>query len=377
MQGSPDIRSVPYASTRHLAFLDNLKAWLTLLVVMHHAGQPYGPTGGAWPVSHAEKFALLGPFFHVNASFFMGLFFLISAYFVPDSYERKGARRFLAERLLRLGLPVLAFGLVVFPLLKHFRRGDAWGDCFLPFEWAHLWFLGHLLVYSLIYVGYRRLSTGRARPANDRTLPGHTAIALYPLGLAAASTLVRSAYPIDTWVRFVVPAELAHLPQYASLFLIGVIAGRRRWLEGIPPRIGRIWLGIGLFAIAARYAVLSYVLSDEGWTNAFGWNLWEAMLCTGLCIGLPYVFQRHVASTGPLARFGARHAFAVYIIHLPILALIQLQLEATTLGPLVLTALSGGATVLVCYTLAVTWSALALRVSTVSRASRPLVGTET
>ncbi|MBC2578846.1 hypothetical protein [Clostridium sp. DJ247] len=29
-------------------FLDNLKVFLTFLVIIHHIGQAYGPTGGFW-----------------------------------------------------------------------------------------------------------------------------------------------------------------------------------------------------------------------------------------------------------------------------------------------------------------------------------------
>ena len=34
----------------------------------------------------------------------MGLFFMIAGCFTPGSYDRKGHRRFLKERLLRLGI---------------------------------------------------------------------------------------------------------------------------------------------------------------------------------------------------------------------------------------------------------------------------------
>jgi len=95
-----------------VVYLDKLKVALTVLVIAHHAGQAYGPTGGQWPIFSPERSALLGPFFAVNAAFFMGLFFLISGYFVPRAYDRKGATAFLKDRFRRLGIPLLFFGLV-------------------------------------------------------------------------------------------------------------------------------------------------------------------------------------------------------------------------------------------------------------------------
>jgi peptidoglycan/LPS O-acetylase OafA/YrhL len=335
-----------------LAFLDNLKACLAVLVVMHHAGQPYGPTGGAWPLFHAEKFRLLGPFFHTNASFFMGLFFLISAYFLPQAFERKGAGGFLADRFRRLGLPVLAFGLLLFPAYHHYQEGKAWSDCFLPFGWAHLWFLGHLMVYALLYTAYRAWRGARSEGASALPFPSNTALVLYVVALTAVDMVVRLWFPIDYWGRFIFTAEIAHLPQYASLFLFGLVASSQRWLENIPERTGRIWLTVAVLAVIARFgytiAHAEFISSDNVW-NSIVWNLWEALICTGMCIGLPYWFSRHAAGGGRFARFAGRSAFSTYVLHLPILVLIQLALEKTSFGPLTLTLVSGTLTVAVCY----------------------------
>ena len=108
----------PSGAAGRLLFVDNLRVLLTVLVVAHHAGQAYGPTSGRWLVFNPERAPILGAFFSVNAAFFMGLFFLVSAYFLPAAYDRKGARAFLADRFLRLGLPLVFFALVVFaPLI--------------------------------------------------------------------------------------------------------------------------------------------------------------------------------------------------------------------------------------------------------------------
>jgi len=47
---------------------------------------------------------------------------------------------------------------------------------------------------------------------------------------------IRIWYPQDHWIAFLgfVQMEPAHIPQYASLFVIGLFAGPRRWLETMP-----------------------------------------------------------------------------------------------------------------------------------------------
>ena len=100
------------ANANRLSYLDNVKVFLTVLVIFHHAGQAYGQ-GGGWaymPSNPAETLPWIWHFFSTNASFFMGLYFLISGYFVPRSYDRHGGRTFVRKKLVRLGIPLVVMG---------------------------------------------------------------------------------------------------------------------------------------------------------------------------------------------------------------------------------------------------------------------------
>ena len=81
-----------------LVFVDVLRVGVIVWVIGHHAAQPYGPTGGDWPITGQGNLEWLGPLFPLGAAFGMGLLFLLAGYFVPRSYDRKGANRFLRER---------------------------------------------------------------------------------------------------------------------------------------------------------------------------------------------------------------------------------------------------------------------------------------
>jgi peptidoglycan/LPS O-acetylase OafA/YrhL len=87
---------------KRLVFIDALRVAAIDFVIIHHAAQAYGPTGGFWPVHDRAQSDWFAPFYTANAAFGMGLMFLLAGYFVPPSYGRKGARRFL--RGLRSGL---------------------------------------------------------------------------------------------------------------------------------------------------------------------------------------------------------------------------------------------------------------------------------
>jgi hypothetical protein len=349
---------------------------LTVLVVAHHAGQTYGPTGGRWPVFEAERAAVLGPFFAVNAAFFMGLFFLISGYFLPASVERKGGAAFLRDRAVRLGLPLVLFAVALFgPVAYADYTADGGALSFPAFfgrvfvgegrvEVGHLWFLAHLLVYGAAYVLWRALarrlpgrSGGRAGGAST-TAPGGWALLAFAAGLAAVTFAVRAAFPVDRWVNLlgVVPLEPAHLPQYLALFVAGIAAARRGWLERLPVRTGLVWLAVGAGAAAARYAypALRGAAGPEtlpaltrGGVNAGSllWSTWEAIICVGLCVGLVTLAREWFAGPGGcgapgaaarrLLRVAAPAAFGAYLLHiLPVVGL-QTLLLGVALPPLV------------------------------------------
>jgi hypothetical protein len=188
-----------------LGYLDALKVALTALVIAHR-GQAYGPTGGLWPVSNPEQARILGSFFAVNASFFMGLFFLVSALFVPASFDHKGSATFLKNRLVRLGAPIVALVLTIagLVLLRLVPLGDVSLQeylanvvqfAYVDVHLAHLWFVNMLLVFVVLYAAWRQISAKWT--IGTLTVPGNLAILGYVVALALVTFVVRIDYPID------------------------------------------------------------------------------------------------------------------------------------------------------------------------------------
>jgi fucose 4-O-acetylase-like acetyltransferase len=54
----------------------------------------------------------------VNQAFFMSLFFFIFAYMMPASLDKKGIMVYIKDRLMRLGIPLVIYSLIIGPCLE-------------------------------------------------------------------------------------------------------------------------------------------------------------------------------------------------------------------------------------------------------------------
>jgi hypothetical protein len=106
-----------------LAWIDNLRTLVILLVVNMHACVTYSHVGG-WYLKEAPeppmavKVVFVFRQGHLQA-FFMGLLFFLSGVFAHRSFERRGPGPFLRERCIRLGLPSLLYMLVIQPFILY------------------------------------------------------------------------------------------------------------------------------------------------------------------------------------------------------------------------------------------------------------------
>jgi glucan biosynthesis protein C len=256
---------IPRSTTR-LLFVDNIRVFLTILVILFHLMITYAGTGSWYYTEGKQDFATaaIGVWFiAVNQAYFMGLFLLVSAYFVPGSYDRKGPRRFLKDRLIRLGIPLALYCWIIRPLLAYLdpvkipgSRPPLWS--FLTanyfkneavFGAGPLWFIETLLIFSILYIVWRLLTASRpAKPTGESQFPGNGAIALLALALALAAFVIRIWLPIG-WNFVPLNLQFPFFVQYIALFIVGLVAYRRGWLLNMPDRAARLWLRIGILLI--------------------------------------------------------------------------------------------------------------------------------
>lgn len=330
------------STSNRLAFFDNLRIVLVAMVITHHAGQAYGPTGMDWPIREQTVARILDPFFMVNRSFGIGLLFMIAGFFVAMSCARSGPAALARSRLQRLGLPLLGFSLLMIPL-QVFVFGPALNGSLgapWPISVLHLWFVQHLLIYSLGYALWCRLRPAAVQPvAHPLDPPAAGTVIVFAAGMALATAIVRTWFDIDEWVNLfgyisIAPADLA---RDLSLFVAGTVAYRHNWVARFPAAAGRRWLAAGLALAGVWYVYRLWltdvlVLSDTVWGLLL--PLWEALLACSMCIGLTVLFRDRLAASNALLDELGKSSYAAYMVHLFIVIFVQALLLGLLAPPL-------------------------------------------
>jgi glucan biosynthesis protein C len=330
-----------------MAYLDNLKILLVIGVIAMHAVITYG-FDGSWYLESYDVMAgavvdALTVVLGTGWLFGLGLFFLIAGRLSAPSLERKGSRRFAADRLVRLGIPVVAYTLLISPVLEYvqYRESENGAGTFWPFVreqvWSFApgptWFLEALLVFSLGYAALRVLRRDTRPPSRER-LRGRQ-VAAVALAIAVTSFTAHLAFPIGSEQFHV---QLGMFPQYVILFALGAAAGRRGWLETLSPRLERRCGVAGAIAALALLVALvagGFFEGDAAQDRfAGGWH-WQAAafpLAEGViatCVSLWAIgfFQRRVNHLRPPARLMAPHAYGAYILHPPVIVGLALAIQ--------------------------------------------------
>jgi glucans biosynthesis protein C len=385
-----------------LLFIDNIRWVMILFVVSMHAAVTYSSVGSWYynepaALSQGAKMGFVTYQFFLQ-SFFMGFLFFIAGYFVPLAYDKKGGRRFLKDRAVRLGLPTLLYIFLLQPLILYYiiRAWDpdsadrsflrSYGRYLSSGRWlggtGPLWFCEALLIFCVGYAGWRMLRAGRVeaggRPGDVtgsagrsgdetgtagrtgigglsgvgtatlvgarggvRAFPGKAKVGGFILLIAVSSFLVRITWPNGTSFYNL---QFCYFSQYIFFFIAGTVAYRRSWLTTLPRLTGLFWGRLGLFGGLLLWFVLLITGGAlKGQTSVYGGgNHWQSMgLCilesmagVGISLYCLVLFRDRFNGQGRMARFFSENAFAVYVFHAPVLIAISLGMAGLHWPPL-------------------------------------------
>jgi surface polysaccharide O-acyltransferase-like enzyme len=362
-------------SIKRQFYIDNIRLTMIILVVLVHTSVTYSGIGGWYYIENKSVdtvskiiFAMFNTF---TQAYFMGFLFLIAGYFIPGAYDKKGPVKFIKERLLRLGLPVVIYIFIINPFTNYFIMGvfinepvQAFTTYYInyikPFGFlgstGPLWFALALLIFSIIYAFIRMFSDEAIKTKEDKKVPNHISIVLLILFISFLTFVVRIFQPFGVQIFNM---QLCFFSQYIVFFIIGIQAYRRNWLANIPYNFGVFWLKIGLVIGLILWLLIMLlggplkgeehvILGGLYWQSA-AYALWEELLGVGICLGFIVIFRDKFNFQGKLTKFLSQNAFGVYVFHAPILISISLLLKSFYLQPLLKFILVASLTLLVSF----------------------------
>ncbi|MFX0133978.1 MAG: acyltransferase [Candidatus Hodarchaeota archaeon] len=327
-----------------MIFLDNLKILLTILVIMHHTMITYG-AAGAWYFRDPNTDSLTSIFLSIlagiNQAFFMGLFFFISTYFVPGSYNRKGPRKFLKDRFIRLGIPYLIYISTVSPIMiylliysseisffefyaSYFQSAERIGE-YIGSN-GPLWFILTLMFFAVFYSLWHQIFKKNSEIETVKKPPSNILLVIIIIIMSVLTFLMRLMFPFIAGHN-IFSIQLAFVVQYIIMLILGVVAYQRDWFRNISDKQGKIWLIIALLSIIPMLMVALPLLLGEDITpltgglhwQAFAYALWESIFCIGMSFGLITLFRKKWNIQGKATKTVSANAYTMYLIHAPVL----------------------------------------------------------
>ncbi len=316
------------------AFLDNVKVFLTAVVVSHHIACVFGP--GVTMIKVKNSLGGFSDFLTVilrlNQAYFMVVFFFISAFFVPSSYA-KGREKFLRGKWKRILLPALVVTYLIYPIGDMLSNLYTTGELtYNPIDPAQTWFLYWLLLLYCVYMSIVEskdtttvadddVTEVERTPRQELQMPFPSTWKRLFFGVALCGLVLYKLKEIIPQGNLAgMPADPGSLTAYFLMFYAGILAKKHGWLEkDLAEQLDMpLWAFFSLvFVELAVIVALQIIMFDVAFT-ALLWFVWWVVFgafCVDMSLAVLIIFQRWFNYETKLSKVLARSAYCVYLIH--------------------------------------------------------------
>lgn len=328
--------------------LDAVRGFALLVGVAFHAVLSFMPgwPPGLWAMNDNSPSQFLSDAAFVTHIFRMSLFFFIAGFFARLLHQKLGTGGFWANRGKRIAIPMIIGWIVVFPMIAvvwTIGVTKAMGGVTPPpppagppgsFPLTHLWFLYYLLMIYAVALGVRSViarldPAGKLRCVLDRVVSSSigTGAAVFTLGIPVAVALF--ALPMWFYWAGIPTPDQSLIPQVPALVGFGT-AFTFGWLvhrsKDALPAIQRRWIPHLALAVIVT-AVLMMIMKSQpmampGLTkNAYAYLFGVAVW--GWVFGLTGAALRFLSGFSAVRRYIADASYWIYIMHLPVVAALQ------------------------------------------------------
>jgi peptidoglycan/LPS O-acetylase OafA/YrhL len=345
--------------TDRLHGLDAVRGIALLLGLFFHAALSFLPGDQLWIAIDTERSHLVSGLSFTLHMFRMTVFFLIAGYFGRLMIHRRGWAGFTADRLKRIGVPMVVFWpilIVLFTTLAIWSMIVANGGT-MPenppppppltlqtFPLTHLWFLYFLLLCYAGALALRAvLSLTRTKTllgrVSDAILGKFAPLPLFPLLMAVPTAIALYYHPM-WFAAFGIPTpEYGFVPNraasiaYGGAFALGWLLQRQ---SDFITRLTKLWplylviaAGLTAYCLSVVSTTISFAFFFEGQEKLFYVSAYAAAIWfwtfgfIGLCLKL-------FATENRVVRYIADSSYWLYLIHLPLIMALQIWVSQWT-----------------------------------------------
>jgi peptidoglycan/LPS O-acetylase OafA/YrhL len=349
-----------------------LRAFVTGLVVLHHALLAYHPFAAApgasllteprwwpaFPVVDPQRSMGTTLVVGFNETFFMSLMFLLSGLFAWQSIQRKGSLAFVRGRLLRLGVPFAVASLLLAPLAYYpaylqttarATSGSFWEQWTSLGVWysGPVWFVWVLLAFDCVAAAFLAYLPRVADAWRDFWGQTSNNSFRFFVTLAACSLVLYLPMAVtfgsmSWWAFGPFTVQTSRILHYALYFFVGLALGglglERSVLREDGPLSRRwiVWPMVSLVAFAIAAAIAITAATSLGAGAAAKWEAIGAVgfviSCAASSCAMLAVFLRFARRSSAIADSLRDNAYGIYLVHYAFVSWLQYSLLSSSMG---------------------------------------------
>ncbi|MEM9110087.1 MAG: acyltransferase family protein [Planctomycetota bacterium] len=347
---------------------DALRGGAMLLGIVLHAAITYmeRPMDGLlWPLSNQPTHVGFDVLFWWIHGWRIPLFFVMAGFFAAMLARRRGPAGFLKHRVDRILKPVIVASVTLLPIMYYLwgwgwlLEGRATGEEVWQFDFedpgieehfigpAHLWFLNYLIIFSLVYWAILKLR--KSSPMDNEPTLGPARAwcftsAFRPVVFAIPTALFLLADPgFYLGYHHVIPLsieqwgyETAQIAYQCVFFVTGVYLFRLHREMDAMKKYAWAYLVLGSLVFTLVYGLKRAM---DAASDGVAWYVQPvqaisiALFCWLMIWGLTGIGLTLLAKPRSVVRWLSDSAYWVYLVHLPIVALMMIVMKDWPVGP--------------------------------------------
>ena len=340
---------------------------MLLGIVLHaaitHMNAPM--EGLLWPLTQQPTHWSFDALFWWIHGWRIPLFFVMAGFFAAMLARRRGPGGFLKHRVQRILIPVAVASVTLLPLMYvlwswgWLTEGRVRWEEVYQFDFdtpefedhfmgpAHLWFLNYLVVFSFVYWAVLRVR--KSKPEDDEPTLGSVGkwcftTPLRPI-LFALPTFAFLAYDPGFYLAYhhIVPLtaeqwgyELIQLVYQGYFFIVGIYLFRLHKDMDAIKRYAWVYLGLATLAFylwSQTHARFFRELGLPEYSDRVAVAIYISLFCWCMIWGMTGLGLTILAKPRAVVRWLSDSAYWVYLVHLPIVALLMILLKDWPVGP--------------------------------------------